>query len=194
MPTPQPTVTYCGVDAPDRASVADAMLHRPRIYPASMSVAQAREALTDDHVHALPIMAAGLLLAVVERSDLDGAAGQDRAWAHGRLAGRVVGPAVDLLTTWLTMKLARRRRLAVVDGQGDLLGLLCLKRSGRGFCSQSDVDAHACAIREAPHGARDNEPQWPSVHGANGPPKAPDRGFAGSRQSSRIEQSASWTA
>ncbi len=40
------------------------------------------------------------------------------------------------------MLLARgRRRLAVVDERGALLGLLCLKRRLTGFCSDADVAA-----------------------------------------------------
>ena len=35
------------------------------------------------------------------------------------------------------------RRLAVVDDDGDLLGLLCLKRTLDGFCSDADVRARA---------------------------------------------------
>jgi len=37
------------------------------------------------------------------------------------------------------MQRTGRRRLAVVDGEGRLVGLLCLKASGSGFCSNEDV-------------------------------------------------------
>ena len=47
-----------------------------------------------------------------------------------------MGPDADLHATWEAMT---GRRLAVVDPQGRLLGLLCLKRSRRGFCSAEDV-------------------------------------------------------
>jgi hypothetical protein len=36
-----------------------------------------------------------------------------------------------------------QRRRAVVDDEGRLLGLLCLKASGRGFCADADVAARA---------------------------------------------------
>jgi hypothetical protein len=39
------------------------------------------------------------------------------------------------------MRRAGRRRLAVTSEDGRLLGLLCLKASGRGFCSDEDVAA-----------------------------------------------------
>jgi hypothetical protein len=40
-----------------------------------------------------------------------------------------------------------QRRLAVVDRAGTLLGLLCLKRTGDGFCSDRDVASRAAARR-----------------------------------------------
>ena len=43
------------------------------------------------------------------------------------------------------MLAAGGRRLAVVDHRLRLLGLLCLKRSGLGFCSDRDVAARALA-------------------------------------------------
>ncbi|MGW1564687.1 hypothetical protein ACWCQ1_51030 [Streptomyces sp. NPDC002144] len=41
------------------------------------------------------------------------------------------------------MALDGRRRLAVTDGCGRLLGLLCLKRSGNGYCSDEGIRARA---------------------------------------------------
>ncbi|CUR57753.1 hypothetical protein NOCA2440001 [metagenome] len=35
------------------------------------------------------------------------------------------------------------RRLAVVDGEGRLLGLLCLKQTRQGFCTETDVLARS---------------------------------------------------
>jgi CBS domain-containing protein len=119
------------------------MLACPKVCAPDVSVAQARELFGDDHVHALLVVRAGVLLAVVERADLTGAPGDAPALGLGRLTDRVVGPHADLLATRDVMVAGARRRLAVVDREGTLLGLLCLKRSGRGFCSQADVDARA---------------------------------------------------
>ncbi|HWN25814.1 MAG TPA: CBS domain-containing protein, partial [Actinomycetospora sp.] len=134
----------CGGDgvAPGTV-VSDAMLLHPKVCAADLSVAAAHELFGDDHVHALLVVGAGVLLAVVEQADLAGAPAEAPARHHGRLGDRVVGPHEDMLATWTAMLADGRRRLAVVDGQGALLGLLCLKRSGRGFCSQADVDARA---------------------------------------------------
>jgi CBS domain-containing protein len=123
--------------------VADAMLLRPKVCAADLTVGEAHELFADDHVHALLVVGAGVLLAVVEQSDLADVPAGACARHHGRLSYRVVGPHEDMLATWTAMLADGRRRLAVVDEQGVLLGLLCLKRSGRGFCSQADVDARA---------------------------------------------------
>lgn len=133
---PQGTTTTRGI----RPVVADAMLRHPKTCDPTTTLGRARELLSDGHVHALLVVDGhGLLRAVVERADLvDGAA--DALAVHaGRLAERTVGPHEDLAQVRRGMHRDRRRRLAVVDGRGRLLGLLCLKRSGTGFCSDDGV-------------------------------------------------------
>ncbi len=76
-----------------------------------------------------------------------GAAEGDAAAGLAPLAGRTVGPAEDLERVRLRMVAQGIRRLAVVDDGGALLGLLCLKRSGSGFCSDDDVAARAAERR-----------------------------------------------
>ncbi|MGD9525408.1 CBS domain-containing protein [Pseudonocardia sp.] len=131
-----------------RPVVADAMLRHPKICDATTTLGRARELLRDDHVHALLVVDDhGLLRAVVEREDLAEGAADTLAEHAGRLADRTVGPHVDLVDTQRRMRRNRRRRLAVVDGRGRLLGLLCLKRSGTGFCSDDGVRARAAESR-----------------------------------------------
>jgi CBS domain-containing protein len=60
-----------------------------------------------------------------------------------RLEGRTSHPTQRVSGVLEAMKRSHRRRLAVVDDNGGLLGLLCLKASGRGFCSDADVHARA---------------------------------------------------
>ncbi|MEJ2889667.1 CBS domain-containing protein [Actinomycetospora aeridis] len=134
-----PSVVPCrgGAWAPG-TMVADAMLRRPKVCEPSTTVGQARRMFGDDHVHALLVVAADVLLAVVERADLEGAPDAAPAARCGQLGDRVVGPDADLHETWHAMT---GRRLAVVDVRGHLLGLLCLKRSRRGFCTAEDVAA-----------------------------------------------------
>jgi len=45
------------------------------------------------------------------------------------------------------MQAAGQRRAAVVDGDGLLLGLLCLKHHGGGFCTDAGVASRRAARR-----------------------------------------------
>ncbi|MCF7551033.1 CBS domain-containing protein [Pseudonocardia sp. WMMC193] len=121
--------------------VAAAMLHAPKTCGPATTVGQARAAFADDHVHALLVVEDGTLLAVVERADLPGRPAGAPVRHIGGLAGRTVRPDADLFAVRDALRAAGRRRLAVVDGCGRLLGLLCLKRSGAGFCSDAGVRA-----------------------------------------------------
>ena len=69
----------------------------------------------------------------------------DQVSEVGALAGRTVS-ASDALPTATEMLLRDgRRRLAVVDDCGRLLGLLCLKRDRTGFCSDEGIRRRAAA-------------------------------------------------
>jgi CBS domain-containing protein len=130
------------------ARVGDVMVRHPKLCGTDTTVAQARAHLADDHVHALLVTQGGVLVAVVERDDLTGAAPEEPLWLLGRLGDRVVGVDADLAAVSREMDARGRRRLAVVDGRGRLAGLLCRKRSGRGFCSDDGVAARAAARSE----------------------------------------------
>ncbi|GAA1871489.1 hypothetical protein GCM10009836_60400 [Pseudonocardia ailaonensis] len=118
------------------ATVGDAMVRFPKLCGPDTTVADAHGFFADDHVHALLVVEAGRLLAVVERADLPGLAGPARDW--GGLT-RAVDPGADLEETrrWMTER--GRRRLAVIGPDHELLGLLCLKRTGAGFCSDDGI-------------------------------------------------------
>ncbi len=123
--------------------VADAMHRFPKLCAPHATIADLRVLFLDRHVHAALLVADGRLLTVVERGDLTGAADERPALALGRLEGRTIEPAADLEDTRQRMVAGQIRRLAVVDRQRRLLGLLCLKRSGLGFCSDADVAERA---------------------------------------------------
>lgn len=126
------------------ALVSDAMIRDPKVLGPAATIAQVREFFRDDHVHAALLVDHFRLLAVVEPSDLiDSPPASSPAVTIGCLRGRVTRPDADLVTTWEVMTALGRRRLAVVDSRGNFLGLLCLKRSGLGFCSDADVRARA---------------------------------------------------
>ena len=118
------------------------MLRSPKVLGAHTTVADLYELFANARVHAALIVAEGRLVGVVERADLAAVAPSERpAYEIGTLTGRTVFADADPETTHREMLAAGRRRLAVVDHDGTLLGLLALKRSGRGFCSDTDVAA-----------------------------------------------------
>jgi len=120
------------------------MVRHPKTCPPGTTVAQARHLLRDDHVHALLVVDGDHLLTVIERADLTG---PPDACAGGTLLRRTVGPGADLDRTRVEMVATGRRRLAVVTPDLRLLGLLCLKRSRSGFCSDAGVNARAAERR-----------------------------------------------
>jgi CBS domain-containing protein len=126
-------------------TVADAMLTIPTRHPLAASVREIGEFFRDDHVHAALIVSpAGYLAAVVERGDIADSQAPDAAAAPlGRLAGRTVPAGASLAEAWRALDETGQRRAAVTSIDGRLLGLLCLKASRAGFCSDQDVYARA---------------------------------------------------
>lgn len=124
-------------------TVADVMVLGPKTVPASATVAEARAELLDDHVHVVLVVEGDTLVGTVERIDLVGAPSSAPVLAHAVLDGRTVAPTVAAEDARLLLLARGRRRLAVVDEHGALLGLLCLKRRLTGFCSDADVAARA---------------------------------------------------
>lgn len=125
------------------ASVGDVVHTFPKTRNSATTVRQAREFFRNDKVHALLVVDDGVLVTVVERTDLIGRGDRELVALAGHLGDRVVAPSNDLCETWAAMVAAGRRRVAVVADGGRLVGLLCLKRSGRGFCSDAGIRARA---------------------------------------------------
>jgi CBS domain len=126
-------------------TAGEAMLTTPVRHPLSATVREIRDFFRDDHVHAaLIISPSGYLEAVVERDDIaDGQALDAAAAPLGRLAGRTVPAGASLAEVRQAMIASGRRRAAVTSADGRLLGLLCLKASRTGFCSDQDVRTRA---------------------------------------------------
>jgi CBS domain-containing protein len=118
------------------------MVTRPAVHRPSITVGELRAFFEDDHVHMALLMDGGEVVGTVERADLE-AATSDSAPAReiAALHGRTITPDVALSEATSMMKRTGRRRLAVTTNGSTLLGLLCLKASGRGFCSEEDVAA-----------------------------------------------------
>ena len=128
-------------------AVRDRMLTRCTTHPAGATIGDARAFFADDHKHLMLLVSDGRLLGTVVRSDLTtaGAAGTDDrpALQVAVLHGRTVGPDDDVDQVRSDLLTQDMRRIAVVDEEGRLLGLLCLKKHRRGFCSDDDVTARA---------------------------------------------------
>jgi hypothetical protein len=126
-------------------TAAEVMLTTPARHPVSATIGETRDFFRDDHVHAALIVSpAGYLEAVVERDDIAGCQALDAAVTPlGRLAGRTVPAGASLAEVRRATTATRPRRAAVTSADGRLLGLLCLKESRAGFCSDQDVRARA---------------------------------------------------
>ncbi|MCL2780057.1 MAG: hypothetical protein FWD74_00930 [Actinomycetia bacterium] len=74
-------------------------------------------------------------------------ADDEPAMRYGALGERVVAPDAPVEPIRLRMLATGRRRLAVTDADGRYRGLLCLKRTGRGFCSHENVRSRQAETR-----------------------------------------------
>ncbi|WP_158812348.1 CBS domain-containing protein [Streptomyces fulvoviolaceus] len=125
--------------------VAEVMVTCPKTLEPDSRVEDLRSLFDDDHVHmALVVAADGRLITTIERPDIHEAASHSAAVTEfGTLVGRTVPASYPLDAATSAMKNKARRRLAVVDDFGRLLGLLCLKRDGNGYCSNEGIRARA---------------------------------------------------
>lgn len=124
------------------------MVTCPKTHDLDTAIDEIRAFFEDDHVHMALIVAADQrLVATIERPDLVARSSCRSAAGLGTLTGRTVGPTTELGAAAAQLRRQRRRRLAVVDDSGRLLGLLCLKKSGTGYCSDDDVRARLAEVR-----------------------------------------------
>lgn len=143
---PVPGVAHATEGGPPGRLVRDVMITIPKTLSALSSVDEARAALADDHVHMVLLTQETVLEGTLTRADLPASARGDRPvlpWST--LSGRTVGPDAPAALLRDVLVRSGLRRLAVVDTDRTLLGLLCLKRSGTGFCSDVDVASRATA-------------------------------------------------
>jgi CBS-domain-containing membrane protein len=129
--------------------VSDVMVTGPKVYGPESTLEEIRALFSDDHVHiALVVATDGRLITTIERADLAATTSSSTAIAGlGTLVGRTVGPSYPVDAATAVLLGEGRRRLAVVDHSGRLLGLLCLKRDGKGYCSDDGIRARANEFR-----------------------------------------------
>ena len=128
--------------------VRDVMINYPKQVDSTITIGQAEELFSDEHVHMLLLVENEQLVGTLLRTDLDHEPLPRTlpAKPFSVLSGRWVRAdhdAADLLT-WMSSQ--RIRRLAVVDETLNLKGLACLKRTGKGFCSDANVQARASSL------------------------------------------------
>jgi hypothetical protein len=121
-------------------TVADHVVAHPTVHEWSATVGELRSLFLDDHIHMALLLDGRRLVSAVERDDLACGLDDDApASLVGTLVGRAVSPGEPAAAALASMRASGRRRLAVTSGDGTLVGLLCLKASGTGFCSDDDV-------------------------------------------------------
>lgn len=131
--------------------VRDIMINCPKWIDSTITIGHAEKLFTDEHVHMLLLVENQQLVGTLLRTDLHDTPlpRELPAKPFSVLNGRWVRAdhdAADLLT-WMSSQ--RIRRLAVVDETLTLKGLVCLKRTGTGFCSDADVQARASTPKVA---------------------------------------------
>jgi FdhD protein len=120
--------------------VADTLVTCPTLHGPDATVEDVRRFLLGDRVHMALVVDGARLLAAIEREDLDsGLPAGAPARSLGSLAGKTIRPDIPLPEALAEMHRLRRRRLAVTTEEGELVGLLCRKASGVGFCSDDDI-------------------------------------------------------
>ena len=131
-----------------RTTALEHAIREPVVLTADRTVADVHDLFLRDHQRlALVVDETGRLLTTITRTDLAGLEPDLPARRAGTLAGRTVGPDTTLADASARLGGEAVRRAAVVDADGRLLGLLCLKRSGAGYCTDEGV-----AARRAEHG------------------------------------------
>ena len=138
----------------ESVTVRSAMLRHPTVHPAGLTVGEAQAVFAARaKTHLLVLVEGGVLISAITRDDVAGIADPATpARDVGRLAGRIVSADEPLAPLREAMADSGLRRVAVVDDVAadpkHLLGLLCLKRSRTGFCTDEGVAAMRAA-REA---------------------------------------------
>lgn len=122
-------------------TVAEVMLRNPTVHPAGLTIGTARAAFdASPKTHMLLLVHDRVLVSTVIRADVaDDIDPEGLAGDAGSLEDRTVGEDAPLAPAHADMRNRGVRRLAVVDDSARLRGLLCLKRSLTGFCTDDGV-------------------------------------------------------
>src|SRR5262245_53610987 len=118
-------------------TVADVMLRRPKTLPATVTVAEAREAFGNVRVQMLLIADQGRFLGAVSRIP-ETAAPDELAVAYANEAAPRVSMDASLSDALELLEHRPHGRIVVVDDDERLVGLVCVARDGVSFCGVED--------------------------------------------------------
>jgi CBS domain-containing protein len=125
--------------------VRDVMVRRPKTLPVGASVAELREHFTNPRVQTALLADGGRFAGAIAPSELpDDAPATDPALRYTRVDVPTLGPDATMADALALMDSRGDHRLVVLDGDGDgatLVGLLCLDRTGAGFCTEVPAQA-----------------------------------------------------
>ncbi len=125
-------------------TVAEAMVRNPKTYGLDTTVRGALAAFENPHVHMLLLTDGRILRGTIVRSDLTPRLALEAgALELAAREGRTACPEAPLASVHEQMIKHGQRRLAVTDTDRTLLGLLCLKRTLAGFCTDEGIQARA---------------------------------------------------
>lgn len=115
-------------------SVADLMLRQPKTLAADASVAEVREQLANPKVQ-LVLLADGRDFKGAVTSLPAEAEPTESALAYADEMPETIAPDASDEEAFARASASPNRRVIVLDGDRNLLGLLCLNKSRTGFCS-----------------------------------------------------------
>lgn len=126
-----------------RTTVAGHVIRNPRTTPLSATVLDVWELFANRRVHMALLTSGDHLLGCVTRGDLVGAPMAAPAIMFASTRGRTISSALPIGIAWDLLETEGIRRIAAVDDDHCLVGLLCLKQSRAGFCSDIDIESRA---------------------------------------------------
>src|SRR6185437_1261227 len=122
--------------------VGELMISAPQTHSIDTAVGAVRATFEDSHLHMVLLTHGRVLYGTLLRSDLQpDVPPAAAALLLATLDGRTVQPDRCIQAVHERMVQLGQRRLAVVDPDNKLLGLLCLKRDQTGFCTDQGVAA-----------------------------------------------------
>lgn len=124
-------------------SVDQFLVSDPKTLSPDASVGEARADFRSTHVHMVLLVEDDRLVGTLVREDLLDAADDEPALPLAVLEGRTIDASASPGEAMTRLREQGARRMAAVDHRGRLVGLLCLKRRGTGFCTDIDVRQRA---------------------------------------------------